>query len=80
MQTIDLEYINQGLFTAFVPVSKAGETAWNEMATFTDGTGKILTIQAKEFVRSLRKAGYIVRKAKPVKNFDADALLAELEM
>lgn len=62
----DLHYINQGLFTAFVPVSKAGEEAWNELAKHTDGTGKVFTVQAESTIAQLRKAGYTVRKAPKV--------------
>lgn len=76
----DLQYINQGLFTCFVPTSKAGEQAWNELATVTDGTGKVLTVQAQEYIYQLRKAGYKVVKAKKIdpSTIDPDALLKEL--
>ena len=76
----DLHYINQGLFTVFIPISKAGEQAWNEMATVTDGTGKVLTMQAKDYIYQLRKAGYKVSKAPKVDTakIDPDALLKEL--
>ena len=74
----DLNYINQGLFTAFIPASKAGETAWNELAKHTDGTGKVLTIQAASTIAQLKAAGYVVRKAIKQKPIDADSLLAEL--
>lgn len=70
----DLHYINQGLFTAFVPVSKEGEQAWNELSSVTEGTGKVLTVQAKEFIYQLRKAGYTVTKAPKVKPLSADEL------
>jgi hypothetical protein len=70
----DLHYINQGLFTAFVPVSKEGEQAWNELSSVTEGTGKVLTVQAKEFIYQLRKAGYTVTKAPKVKPLSADQL------
>lgn len=38
----DLEYIDHGMFTSFLPASKAGEVAFNQMAEYTDGTGKVL--------------------------------------
>ena len=74
----DLTYINQGLFTAFIPVSKAGETAWNEMAKQTEGTGKVLSVHANATIAQLKSAGYKVRKAAKQPQIDADALLAEL--
>lgn len=70
----DLHYINQDMFTAFVPVSKEGEQAWNELSSVTEGTGKVLTVQAKEFIYQLRKAGYTVTKAPKVKPLSADQL------
>lgn len=78
----DLEYINQGLFTCFVPISKAGEQAWNQMAEETQGTGKVLSIHASSTIAQLRKAGYKVGKAKkaePLSMESLDALLKELE-
>ena len=78
----DLHYINQGLFTAFVPVSKEGEQAWNELSAVTEGTGKVLTVQAKEFIYQLRKAGYTVTKApkvKPLSDDELDSMLKELD-
>lgn len=77
----DIEYIDMGLFTVFVPVTKEGEIAWNELAEVTDGTGKVLTIQAQETVNALRFAGYTVRKGKkpnPLKPGEEAAMLAEL--
>ena len=81
MTTTDLSYIDQGLFTAFVPNTKEGEQAWNELASVTENTGKVLTVQAKQFISQLRKAGYTVSKAKPVKLTlkDLDAMLDELD-
>lgn len=81
MTTTDLSYIDQGLFTAFVPNTKEGEQAWNELASVTDNTGKVLTVQAKQFIHQLRKAGYTVSKAKPVKLSakDLDNMLDELD-
>lgn len=60
----DLTYLKQGFFTVFFPQSKAGEMAWNELASVTEGTGKIPTIQLPLFLENLRKAGYTVHKAK----------------
>lgn len=74
MTTVDISYIDQGLFTAFVPNTKEGEQAWNELSAVTEGTGKVLTMQAKEFIYQLRKAGYTVAKAPKVKPLSADEL------
>ena len=77
----DIEYIDQGLFTAFVPVSKAGELAFNQMAEYTDGTGKVLSIHKQSTIQQLRQAGYKVGKAKKSGKVTAektDELLREL--
>ena len=77
----DLEYIDQGLFTAFIPVSKAGEVAFNQMAEYTDGTGKVLSIHKQGTIQQLRQAGYKVSKAKKtgkVTAEQADEMLREL--
>ena len=60
----DIEYTDQGLFTAFVPVSKAGEVAFDQMAEYTEGTGKVLSIHKQGTIQQLRQAGYKVGKAK----------------
>ena len=72
----DLTYLNQGFFTVFFPQSKAGEVAWSELASVTQGTGKIPTIQLPQFLASLRKAGYSVQK---VKNRTAEESDAEVQ-
>lgn len=74
----DLAYINQGMFTAFVPVSKAGEIAWNEIAKHNEGTGKVLSIHAASTIAQLKIAGYKVSKAKKQAPIDADEMLKEL--
>lgn len=71
--TPDLEYITTGLFTRFVPNTPIGEDAWRQM------DGAVLSIHAKNVIGQLRRAGYSVRKAKPVKQ-SMDELLAELEV
>ena len=77
----DIEYMDQGLFTAFLPVSKAGEVAFNQMAEYTDGTGKVLIIHKQSTIQQLRQAGYKVGKAKQpgkVTAAQADEMLREL--
>jgi len=51
------------------------------LASVTENTGKVLTVQAKQFIFQLRKAGYTVSKAKPVKLTleDLDTMLDELD-
>lgn len=82
MSKADIEWLDQGLFTAFLPMSKEGEMAWNDLAKQTDGTGKVFSFQAKQVIASLRQAGYTVKKAKnPGKLTDADLdqMMRELE-
>lgn len=77
----DLEYIDHGLFTSFLPVSKAGEVAFNQMAAYTEGTGKVLSIHKQGTILQLRQAGYKVGKAKQqgkVTVEQADDMLREL--
>ncbi len=75
----DLTYITTGLFTRFMPETKAGEAAWNEMAK-DDGCAVVLSIHAKNVISQLRKAGYSVAKEKkaPAWTSEDDKLLAEL--
>lgn len=73
----DLVYLSQGLFTAFVPESKAGEYAWREMAKHTDGTGKVFTTHLGSTLKQLRDAGYVVRKAKNVSRETLDDILLD---
>ena len=77
----DIEYIEQGLFTSFLPVSKAGEVAFNQMAEYTGGPGKVLSIHKQGTIQQLRQAGYKVGKAKKQKKItaeQADDMLREL--
>ena len=60
---IDLTYLKQGLFTLFIPETKAGEDAWREIAKQTDGTGKVFTVQLPATLKQLKKAGYIVKQS-----------------
>ncbi len=75
----DLVYHNQGLFTAFFPVSKAGEDAWKEIAKQTGGTGKFYTVQVPAIKASLKTAGYTVKKAKKPSKKEIDGMIEELE-
>ena len=64
MKTADLSYKDLGLFTAFCANTEEGKAAWLQIAEVTEGTGKVLTVQAKQFISKLRKAGYSVAKEK----------------
>jgi hypothetical protein len=75
--TYDLEYINTGMFTRFVPNTSAGEDAWRVMAA-SDGSGAMLSIHLDNVLRQIRKAGLSVGKAKPCKT-SVDDILAKLE-
>ena len=79
---MDIHYINQGLFTAFISQSKSGEDAFREICRVQgDHTGKVLTVYAKQTIQQLRKAGYKVGKApkqKPMTTDQLDSLLDEL--
>lgn len=76
---VDLTYKNQGLFTAFLPESKAGEEAFRAICKAQgDHTGKVLTIHAKSTIAQLRKAGYSVKKQGRTEDISADELEALL--
>ena len=60
---IDLTYLKQGLFTAFIPESPEGQDAWREIAAQTEGTGKVFTAQLPAVLSQLRKAGYAVKQS-----------------
>lgn len=75
----DLTYIDQGLFTAFMPESKAGEDAFRAICKAqVDHTGKVLTAHAKATIAQLRKAGYSVKKQGKVVEISDDELAALL--
>lgn len=76
--TYDLEYRINGMFTQFIPNTKAGECAFNAIAAHTDGTGNIFTAHLDSTLKQLRAAGYSVCRARKVSLVDDDALLAEL--
>ena len=63
----DLTYTTDGLFTRFYPETEAGKKAWTAMHQQGSEYGVILTAHASNVLYQLRKAGYKVSKAKPVK-------------
>lgn len=75
----DLTYTIKGLFTTFIPQSEAGEKAWREIEKFdSSGTATVLTIQLKQVLAQLKKAGYSVKKSKKATKKEIDALYKEL--
>jgi hypothetical protein len=72
----DLEHITSGLFTRFVPVTPAGETAWREMEA--QGGAQILTAHLPQVLEQLRAAGYTTRRARRVSDLEFQNILEEL--
>lgn len=68
----DIVYIDQGLFTAFIPQTTAGEAVFNAMAADTQGTGKVLSVHAKAVIQQIKAQGYTVGKAPKLKALTAD--------
>ena len=73
----DLAYTQDGMFTRFVPQTDAGESVWRQMYE-QHGSSAVLNHEASRVMAQIRKAGYSVSKAKPVKAGEIDAILAEL--
>lgn len=73
----DLTYTQDSMFTRFVPQTDAGESVWRSMVE-QHGAAAVLNHEAKRVMVEMRKAGYKVAKAKPVKAGEIDAILAEL--
>lgn len=71
---------NGGMFIAILPANDRAVAAWNQLASMTDGTGKVLAHQFGEVRAALKRAGYTIAKAPKVKAGDLDAILAELDM
>lgn len=75
----DIIYIKDGMFTKFFPETPEGEAVWREMANKMNGVAVVLNFEAQRIIYEIRKAGYKVSKARPVKmDMSDDALLAEL--
>ena len=67
MKQTDLTFIDDCIFTTFLPETKAGEFAWKEAASKNGGVFKILKIHKESAIYQLKKAGYTVTKAKKSK-------------
>jgi hypothetical protein len=76
-RTADLTYETTGYFTVFYPETEDGHNAWNQIAKQTMGTGKVETIHLKSTLCQIRKAGYVVRKAKSVSSKQTDLELLQ---
>lgn len=60
----DLEYTECKGFVMFMSNTPEGHEAWNEIAKYTEGTGKIFPHHLASTLYQLRKAGYSVRKSR----------------
>lgn len=75
----DLTYsCSDGIWTRFFPETDAGIEAYNVMAA-SDPAGVVafMSPQVPGVLRQLRKAGYVVHRAKPMKPGDLDAILSD---
>lgn len=72
-EKIDLEYYDKGLFVGFLPNTKEGESAYNEIVKVT-GDNYIRKDHLREVLKQLRKAGYNVKKSKK-SNLTMDEIL-----
>jgi len=75
----DLTYIQDDMFTRFIPASDAGENIWRQLAAQNDGVAAVFNHHAKSVIAQIRKAGYSVAKSKPVKDSEIEDILRELE-
>lgn len=79
MTKSDLTYFTNGLFTLFLPNTKAGEYVWREMLSREGGGGDVIyTIQLASVLKQIRRAGYTVTKAKPITAKQRANIFAEL--
>ncbi|TIX28865.1 hypothetical protein [Mesorhizobium sp.] len=84
MSKPDLFYsCHDGIWTRFYPETPEGEAAWRVMAEADcNGVVAFLSPQLPSILAQLRKAGLVVRRAKPVKPLSSeqlDAMLAALD-
>ena len=73
----DLIYTQNGFFTRFIPNTKEGEEAYNEIYRVT-GDGAVRNDHLKATLKQLRKAGYKVSKAKVSKK-SKEKVLSEID-
>lgn len=80
---IDITYSTTGMFTRFFAESDAGIIAFNDLARQNDGSGTIYTMHLDATLKTMRSAGYRVKKQhlKPMTKLDmaeSEDLLLEL--
>ncbi len=75
----DVSYKVHGLFTTFIPDTAQGEIAIREMMAQNENSNKVFSVHGSAVIAQLRKAGYVVRKAKPVTRADSDKLFADMD-
>ena len=73
----DLIYTQNGFFTRFIPNTKEGEIAYNEIYRVT-GDGVVRNDHLKQTLKQLRSAGYKVSKAKVSKE-KKEKVLSEID-
>ena len=73
----DLIYTQNGFFTRFVPNTKEGEEAYNEIYRIT-GDGAVRNDHLKATLKQLRCAGYKVSKAK-VSKAKKEKVMSEID-
>jgi hypothetical protein len=73
----DITYIQNGFFTRFLPDTKDGEGAVNEIIRVT-GDNVIRNDHLKAILKQLRQAGYKVKKAIVTKE-SKEKVLAEID-
>lgn len=73
----DLIYTQNGFFTRFVPNTKEGEEAYNEIYRVT-GDGAVRNDHLKATLKQLRNAGYKVSKAK-VSKVKKEKVMSEID-
>lgn len=70
----DITWLDEGLFTCFIPNTDAGAVPYRQMIE-EDGSPKVLSIHRNRVIAQLRRAGYTVAKARKPKPLNADDLL-----
>ena len=70
---MDLTYTQDKMFTRFIPETKEGEAVWREMYD-KHGAAAVFNFEAARVIAEMRKAGYKVGKAKPIKMSDDELL------
>jgi hypothetical protein len=69
-----------GMFVSFMPLTDAAVPAWRELASVTDGTGKVLATDSARVIAALRKAGYsVTTRRQKIASEELDLLYRELD-